>query len=368
MPTSKPAVRAVSPTRQRIGLVGLAAALSVAWLAVSQGPDMSLTSVEKWTYQLQGLGTALDELARSDSDMLVIDYARNTDDGMQPLTREQVARLQRKPGGGRRLVIAYFSVGEAEEYRPYWQKAWREQPPEWIIAENCRWPRNHLVEFWNEGWRKIVFEAPQSYLARIQDAGFDGVYLDRVDVYADIEDRFPEARARMIAFVADLAATARSRQPNFLIIAQNAEELLEHPDYVKTIDAVAKEDLLFGLSGTSKRNDDATIAESKRLLDLSKQQGRPVFAVEYLDRKSAIESATAELRKFGYTPVFPTRALDGADPVREPVANSRAPAPVAPPIGNAAEEYGTPEYAERYCQGVWRKTAPDAAPISGRTN
>ena len=32
--------------------------------------------------------------------------------------------MQRKPDGSRRLVFGYLSVGEAEDYRWYWPRAW----------------------------------------------------------------------------------------------------------------------------------------------------------------------------------------------------------------------------------------------------
>lgn len=128
--------------------------------------------------------------------MLVIDYAIDRSEGLKPLSRAALERLKRKPDGSQRLVIAYFSVGEAEEYRPHWQASWVASPPRWIIAENYRWPKNHLVKFWNHGWRDIIFAGADSYLAAIQDAVFDGAYLDRVDVYTAIADRYDGAHGR----------------------------------------------------------------------------------------------------------------------------------------------------------------------------
>ena len=82
-------------------------------------------------------------------------------------------------------------------------------------------------------------------------AGFDGIYLDRVDVYQEFEQENPAAGEQMIAFVKAIAAHARSRKPGFLVVPQNAEELLDEADYRAVIDGIAKEDLLFG-EGRSK--------------------------------------------------------------------------------------------------------------------
>lgn len=323
-----------------------------------------LAEVDLWIYQLQNFAQSKRRVTKSNSDMLVIDYAIDgdgeDDGGLKPLNRSAVEKLKRKPDGSRRLVIAYFSVGEAEEYRPYWRDSSRDSPPQWIIAENCRWPKNHLVKFWDSGWRDIVFSGAESYLEAIQNAGFDGVYLDRVDVYADISNRFPEARGRMISFVKDLASAARARDPDFLVIVQNAEELLDDKSYRATIDAVAKEDLLYGVAKSGKRNSEDMVEETTRLLDFLKDDGKPVFAVEYLTSADAIQTASSELEELGYVGVFPTRALDGSDPVEVPKKSAsaaepgRADEPEAHPRETGAPETGTPEYASENCDGVWK--------------
>jgi len=41
----------------------------------------------------------------------------------------EINNLKTKPGGGRRLVIAYMSIGEAEDYRFYWNSNWTTGSP-----------------------------------------------------------------------------------------------------------------------------------------------------------------------------------------------------------------------------------------------
>ncbi len=48
------------------------------------------------------------------------------------LTAEEVASLKIKANGGSRLVIAYMSIGEAEDYRYYWQTGWETNRPSWL--------------------------------------------------------------------------------------------------------------------------------------------------------------------------------------------------------------------------------------------
>ena len=40
------------------------------------------------------------------------------------LTAADLARLRVKPDGSRRVVLSYLSIGEAENYRYYWNKSW----------------------------------------------------------------------------------------------------------------------------------------------------------------------------------------------------------------------------------------------------
>jgi len=99
------------------------------------------------------------------------------------LTLSEVASLKLKANGGRRLVICYMSIGEAEDYRYYWQPEWSADPPEWLGEENPNWPGNYKVRYWMPGWQAIITGNEDAYLRKIIDAGFDGVYLDIIDAF-----------------------------------------------------------------------------------------------------------------------------------------------------------------------------------------
>ncbi|NLP05882.1 hypothetical protein GX411_08025 [Candidatus Fermentibacteria bacterium] len=103
----------------------------------------------------------------------------------EQLTSAHVQQLKTKPGGGSRLVLCYMSIGEAEDYRWYWQPEWESNPPSWLGPENPDWPGNYLVKYWYPDWQAIIFGSADSYLDRILAAGFDGVYLDKVDSYEE---------------------------------------------------------------------------------------------------------------------------------------------------------------------------------------
>ena len=289
-----------------------------------------LAHVKSWHYQLDKVDIAT--MGQRNVDMLVTDYAR--EGGKIPLEQADVAKLKIKPDGTRRTVISYLSIGEAEEFRFYWDPNWKTTKPVWLERENCAWPKAWMVRFWDPGWRDMIVTGQNSYLKRIIAAGFDGVYLDRVDMWEHTLALNSNAQAAMIDFVAILAAEARKLKPGFIVIGQNAENLLENRRYRRTVDAVAKEELFYSRSGTGVRNSAADIDVSLRHLDQLKWQWKPIFPVEYLQKADEIAALRAEALKRGLVPVFPTRALDGGDPT----------APVA-----LEKEAGTPEFIKDKC-------------------
>lgn len=103
------------------------------------------------------------------------------------LTAAEVTALKTKANGHARLVIAYMSIGEAEDYRFYWDPSWVVGTPDWIYEENVDFPGNFKVDYSNTDWQDILFGSADGYLDRIIDAGFDGVYLDLIDAYEYFE-------------------------------------------------------------------------------------------------------------------------------------------------------------------------------------
>lgn len=103
----------------------------------------------------------------------------------QSFTATDVEQLRQKRNGGRRLVFCYMSIGEAENYRFYWQEEWRHQNPSWLDRENPDWEGNYKVHYWEPAWQSIILD---DYLPRILESGFDGVYLDIIDAFEYYEE------------------------------------------------------------------------------------------------------------------------------------------------------------------------------------
>lgn len=124
------------------------------------------------------------DVVASNYDLLIMDLFFN--DGTA-FTAGEIERLKQKSNGGKRLVICYMSIGEAEDYRYYWKDDWVKDPPAWLKQENPEWEGNYKVEYWNEEWQNIIYGNDNSYLKKIIDAGFDGVYLDIIEAYEYFE-------------------------------------------------------------------------------------------------------------------------------------------------------------------------------------
>jgi cysteinyl-tRNA synthetase len=138
----------------------------------------------------------LKALGATGYDLLVVDaFVASERGGSRWLTAAEVGSLQRKPSGGKRLVLAYLSIGEAESYRYYWRREWDRlgdgvpdtAGPPWLEGENPQWRGNYKVRYWDPGWRSILYGGSEAYLDGILARGFDGVYLDLVDAYLYFE-------------------------------------------------------------------------------------------------------------------------------------------------------------------------------------
>ncbi|MDR3459055.1 MAG: endo alpha-1,4 polygalactosaminidase [Verrucomicrobiae bacterium] len=233
---------------------------------------------------------AVAKLAACGRDWIVLDAHYSSD---EPWSVADLAAIRAgRPG---RKVIAYLSIGEAEDYRAYWNPKWDADhdgkpdagAPAWLLAQNPEWKGNYRVKYWQPGWQQIIL----TEVDRIMAAGFDGVYLDIVDGFETFEqdgkgfadDRVnPESkqsyRRDMVDWVKAVAARARSSNATALIIPQNGTQLLAHADFLSTVDAVGVEDLFTNGDKLQKPADTKYVLEC--LAPLTSAH-KPVLDVEY---------------------------------------------------------------------------------------
>ena len=118
-------------------------------------------------------------LAATNYDLLIVDLYYDD----RPLSRAETAQLRRKANGGQRILLAYMSVGEAADYRPYWQDAWHTARPHWLAEPNPEWPGSYKARYWTKEWKDLLYGSPAAYLDQIIAAGFDGAFLDVMDAW-----------------------------------------------------------------------------------------------------------------------------------------------------------------------------------------
>jgi cysteinyl-tRNA synthetase len=124
----------------------------------------------------------INKLSQTDYDVIIMDAFVYDE---KPYTKAQINKLKTKKNGGKRLVISYMSIGEAENYRYYWQKNWKKGSPEFLDDENPDWNGNFKVKYWLKDWQKIIYE----YTDKILASEFDGVYLDIIDAFEYFESK-----------------------------------------------------------------------------------------------------------------------------------------------------------------------------------
>ena len=210
-----------------------------------------LEDVEQWLYLID---VNLDEetawdIEESSYDMVVIDFIiseeNNTDYPMAEVIESWHQAEYPK------LVIAYIDIGQAEDFRTYWQEGWEVGDPEWIVGEDPDgWVGNYPVAFWYDDYREIWL-GEDGYMQEILEVGFDGIYLDWVEAYSDTyviemaEREGVDPVDEIVWWVTDLGDYGRNRKDDFVVIAQNAAELVEVEGYVDVIDAISQEQVWF---------------------------------------------------------------------------------------------------------------------------
>lgn len=199
------------------------------------GTEWDFFWVEKGYSQDEGRKAYIEQLAASKWDVFYIDAHFS----MSSLTREEVEALQRKPQGGRRLVIAYLSIGTTESYRwyadpvmvkpgtrsflrgtvengqfiPARKRFGRSDIPNWMLwaAYRGQYASESTPIWWHPEWRDIIVRGGSEYknpafnhsqfpdgrssIDRIVDMGFDGVYLDNVSRATSSEDKWTALQA-----------------------------------------------------------------------------------------------------------------------------------------------------------------------------
>jgi len=174
---------------------------------------------------------------------------------------------------GEKIVLAYMSIGEAEEYRFYRKSGWRPGNPSWLHDENPDWSGNYKVHYGEAAWQDIILQ----YVDRLLDAGFRGEYLDLVDAYVHYRNRGRAmAAVETVRLVGRIAERVRARDPGVVILIQNAAELAgAFPEILEIVDGVGQEDIHYGYVDEDVMTPVTVTDETKSWLDVFLHAGKP---------------------------------------------------------------------------------------------
>ena len=142
------------------------------------GEPLPLNEIRYWAYQIQNVNetSSIASLEKSHYDMLVIEPTRSDRGNATFDTASMVSRLKASKGsrGQRKLVIAYLDIGEAEDWRWYWDLTTWIPPtqtatgtPSFLVRPDPDgWEGNFPVAFWDPRWKSIIINQPSTYPAR----------------------------------------------------------------------------------------------------------------------------------------------------------------------------------------------------------
>lgn len=236
-----------------------------------------------WGIQYQNFKSPYDlgRIASSDVNFWVLEEA------------EVSARALRTLKSSGKKILAYLSLGEAEDYRSYFKRL----PKEVLLEENPDWKGNFTVKYWDPRFQEKIFAVAQE----LQERGFDGLFLDVVDAFDRFENREDKAR-EMASFIIELSRKMKKNNKDFLIVPQNGIHIRRHlsqtSDYLTAIDGINVENAIF----------EDGVSEDIRFYQ---RHGKFVLSLEYPATKEERAKYFKLAKKLKVIPVAAEKELDG---------------------------------------------------------
>lgn len=266
--------------------------------------------VDQFAVQYSNLDAA--EMAASPYDLLIVE-GKPGDNVTAELSDEDIAGLV----ASGKTMVAYVSVGQTDDARPYWEAAWTDDgtdtgvptdaAPDWL-GEQAESYAAAIVEFWNPDWQALVIEQVTDLASR----GYNGIFLDNMLSYyevAAIRGELGTAQSQfyaqeMMKFVEAIAEAGSAINPDFVVIPNGAPYIVgdagyasdsaEAVAYYDSIDAVMAESF-FGLA--TGYYDEAAINAFQSAFAA---QGIDVLALEYSTDPEAIAAFAEAAEGFGF--------------------------------------------------------------------
>ncbi len=261
-----------------------------------------MTTPVNGIYVLQGVVPA--QIAAAPVGVKVIDLY---DDNSQIFPASQVTQME----AGNSLLLGYFSLGEAENYRSYFSSL----PSSILGPVDPAWPGDYQVEYWTSTWKTVC----TNYIDQMITLGYGGAFFDVVDAYqtswAKANAPGGDAKGAMVSLVQYLADYAHAKDPNFKIWVNSsgAEDLMTNSSFVSSIDGAYEEEFFYKFNGSPQRT--ANVNYNLNLLDNLVAACKPVVAIEYVSGASTVADVQAKATAAGIGSYVanPNLDLNGVD-------------------------------------------------------
>ena len=208
-----------------------------------------------------------------------------------------------------KTVLAYLSLGEVEQYRPWFASVKAEGL---LLSENKSWPGSFLTDLRDVRWTSRVIE---DLIPTILRRGFHGVFLDTLDNAAALERQNPEKYKGMTDAAVQLVLTIRRHYPEIKIMMNRGYEILPHVGYA--IDMELGESVYSDYDFTTKKY--ALVEDSLNQFQVSllqdaadKFSALKIYTLDYWnpEDKKGIAQIYQLQQENGFSPLVSTIGLD----------------------------------------------------------
>jgi len=245
------------------------------------------------------------------------------------------------------IVLAYVSIGEADNERRYWE-GWKPsddapdnpaiprttvtQDDSMFIGEDPGWEGSYFVDASNPKWHKILLNEEIPYILWLGGGKYDGLMMDVIDVVDEYEG-YPDG-SEMRKGMVDLIKEIREKYPELLLVPNRGFGILS--EMAPYIDAFKFEEMTSAYGNIEgepdygkyylkidERGDRENQEEIDLLVSVLKKHPMPVLVLDHIqtnppDEKMArkcFEEAKRLERETGFKFVWYGNSIDQDLPI-----------------------------------------------------
>lgn len=214
------------------------------------------------------------------ADILVIDG--------EYFTEKDVAYLRNK---GIKTIYSYLNIGSIENFRDCY-----EEYSQYTLGEYENWPDEEWMDVSQEDWRNYIISKGKE----LSEKGFDGFFIDNVDVYY----MFPNEE--IYDGIVEILTQLKDNHMDVIINGGDVfvqEYITSGEQSGRIFDGVNQEDVYTNYNFDEKRFETNTEEDKeyyRKYLEALLQKGYDVYVLEYADKKEVQKKATQYAKDHGF--------------------------------------------------------------------